>query len=63
LPAGTYHVVLTQAGNTTEQFESGPIVFSAGQNRTLYLFQDGGQTSTFFFCSNVFKSMLVSDLN
>jgi uncharacterized protein DUF4397 len=65
LPAGTYHVVLTQAGNTTEQFESGPISFSAGQNRTLYLFQDGGQTSTpgVFFCSNIFKSMLVSDLN
>jgi hypothetical protein len=63
--AGTYHIVLTQAGNLTVQFDSGPTDFSAGQNRTLYLFQDGGQTSTpgVFFCSSVFKPMLVSDLN
>lgn len=64
-PAGTYHIVLTQAGNTTVLSDSGPINFGDGQNRTYYVFQNGGQTSTpgVFFCDAVFKNVLVSDLN
>ena len=64
-PAGTYHIVLTQLGNTTVQFDSGPIDFGSGQNRTYYLFQNGGPTSTpgVFFCDTLFKPILVSDLN
>jgi hypothetical protein len=62
-PAGTYHIVLTQLGNTTVQFDSGPIDFSSGQNRTYYIFQNGGQLSGEFFCDSEFKPILVSDLN
>jgi hypothetical protein len=64
-PAGTYHIAFTQIGNTTLEFDSGPINFSSGQNRTYYLFQEGGQTATpgVFFCDAVFKPMLIADLN
>jgi hypothetical protein len=63
-PAGTYHIVLTQLGNTTVQFDSGPIDFSSGQNRTYYIFQNGGLiTPVEFSCNTEFKPLLVSDLN
>ena len=64
-PAGTYHIVLTQLGNTIVQLDSGPIDFASGQNRTYYIFQNGGQTATpgVIFCDSLFKPILAADLN
>lgn len=66
--AGSYHIVLTQFQTANiVLFDSGPIQFSSGQNRTFFLFQNGGPEPGqpgVFFCSNTdYKTLLVSDLN
>ena len=64
LAAGTYHIVVTQIGLNTILFDSGPIDFGAGQNRTYYIFQNGTPLSgTGFSCGVDFKPVLVADLN
>lgn len=64
LAAGTYHIVVTQIGLNTILFDSGPIDFGAGQNRTYYIFQNGAPlSSTAFSCGLDFKPVLVADLN
>lgn len=60
LAPGSYEVFFTKTGTTQLLFDSGPIVLSAGQNRTLVVFSDCQPNSCDF---NVLSSMLLSDLN
>ncbi len=60
LPAGTYDVFVTSFGTTNVLFHTGPLTFSAGQNRTLVLSNDCLPTS----CGvNSFKATALADLN
>jgi uncharacterized protein DUF4397 len=59
-PAGDYHVVFTKFQTLTILFDTGPLTFSAGQNRTLLLINN----CTLHTCSfSDYTSMLLSDLN
>lgn len=60
LPAGTYDVFVTNFGATTVLFHTGPMTFSAGQNRTVVLSNDCLPTSCAF---NSFKATTLVDLN
>jgi len=60
LPAGTYDVFVTNFGATTVLFHTGPITFSAGQNRTVVLSNDCLPNSCGF---NSFKATILADLN
>lgn len=60
LAAGSYHVFFTSAGTTTVLFDSGPMNFATGQNRTFVLVNNCTPTA----CSqNTFTSILLADLN
>lgn len=60
LVPGSYDVIFTNAGTTTVVFDTGPLTFSADQNRTLVLVQDcpGGVCDL-----NSRTFTLLSDLN
>jgi hypothetical protein len=60
LPAGTYDVFVTNSGTTTVLFHTGPMTFSAGQNRTVVLSNDCLPTSC---VGNSFKATTLADLN
>ena len=60
LPAGTYDIFVTNFGTTTVVFHTGPMTFSAGQNRTVVLSNDCLPTSCGF---NSFKATTLADLN
>jgi hypothetical protein len=60
LPAGSYHVVFTAFQTLTVKFDTGPLTFSAGQNRTLLLISNCTLTTCTF---DNYTSMLLSDLN
>jgi uncharacterized protein DUF4397 len=60
LPAGDYHVVFTAFQTLNVQFDTGPITFSAGQNRTLLLINNCTATTCSF---SAYTSMVLSDLN
>ena len=60
LPAGTYDVFVTNFGTTNVLFHTGPMTFSAGQNRTVVLSNDCLPTSCGF---NSFKASTLADLN
>jgi hypothetical protein len=60
LPAGTYDVFVTSIGTTSILFHTGPMTFSAGQNRTVVLSNDCLPTSCGF---NSFKATTLADLN
>jgi hypothetical protein len=60
LPAGDYHVVFTAFQTLNIQFDTGPLTFTAGQNRTLLLVNNCALHSCSF---NAYTSMLLSDLN
>lgn len=60
LPAGTYHVVFTSFQTLNVQFDTGPLTFSAGQNRTLLLINNCTLTTCSF---SAYTSMLLPDLN
>jgi hypothetical protein len=60
LPAGDYHVVFTKFQTLTVLFDTGPLTFSAGQNRTLLLINN----CMLNICSfSDYTSLLLSDLN
>jgi hypothetical protein len=60
LPAGDYHVVFTDFQTLNVEFDTGPITFSAGQNRTLMLVSNCEATS----CTpKNYISMTLDDLN
>jgi len=60
LPAGSYHVVFTDFQTLNVEFDTGPITFSAGQNRTLLLINNCTATS----CGlKDFITMMLNDLN
>ena len=60
LPAGTYDIFVTNLGTTTVVFHTGPMTFSAGQNRTVVLSNDCLPNS----CgNNSFKATTLADLN
>lgn len=60
LPAGDYHVVFTDFQTSNVEFDTGPLTFSAGQNRTLLLINNCALHTCDF---KAFTSMLLSDLN
>jgi len=60
LPAGTYDVFVTNFQTTTVLFHTGPMTFSAGQNRTVVLSNDCLPNSCGF---NSFKATTLADLN
>lgn len=60
LPAGTYDVFVTSFGTTNVLFHTGPMTFSAGQNRTVVLSNDCLPTSCGF---NSFKATTLADMN
>jgi hypothetical protein len=60
LPAGTYDVFVTAVGTTTVLFDSGPMTFTAGQNRTVVLLDDCTPTTCSF---NAFRAVTLADLN
>jgi uncharacterized protein DUF4397 len=60
LPAGNYHVVFTSFQTLNVQFDTGPLTFSAGQNRTLLLINNCTPTTCSF---SAYTSMLLPDLN
>jgi hypothetical protein len=60
LPAGDYHVVFTDFQTLNVELDTGPLSFSAGQNRTLLLINNCALNS----CDlKAFTSMMLSDLN
>ena len=60
LPAGNYHVVFTAFQTLNVLFDTGPITFAAGQNRTLLLINNCALTSCSF---SAYTSMVLADLN
>ena len=60
LAAGSYDIFFTSTGTTTVLFDSGPMNFAAGQNRTFVLVNNCTPTA----CGqNTFTSILLADLN
>lgn len=60
LPAGDYHVVFTDFQTLNVELDTGPLTFSAGQNRTLLLINNCALHTCDF---RAFTSMMLSDLN
>lgn len=60
LAAGTYDVFVTTSGTTTVLFHTGPMAFTAGQNRTIVLSNNCLPTSCSF---NSFRADTLADLN
>lgn len=57
---GTYHVVFTDVGTTNVEFDSGPLTFKTGQNRTFALIQNCAGNPCDW---HSLTSMLLADLN
>jgi hypothetical protein len=60
LPAGSYHVVFTDFQSLNVEFDTGPVAFSAGQNRTLLLINNCTAHTCDF---KSFTSMMLADLD
>lgn len=58
--AGTYHVVFTDFQTLNVAFDTGPLTFAAGQNRTLFLILNCSLNAC---SSTTLTSMLLADLN